>query len=185
MAALELTCEVCERSHPFSEREVQELVTAFQQGGGDRQRCPNCGMSLARRLQRALNLVPVAGPLPAGSHIRREHVRVPLDLPATYQQPGGAEGRGQVKNLSDGGLLLEAPESLPPATHLRLQLHTHQGVRTFEGEVLWNDAERHGHNPPVTHGIRFTSPVVTGLAVDVFIGESQRPLASKNSIMKP
>ncbi len=175
MAALELTCEVCDRSHTFNEREVQELVTAFQQGGGDRLCCPNCGMSLARPLQRALHLVPAEAPPPAGRHIRRRHVRLPLDLPATYQRPGGAEGRGQVKNLSDGGLLLEAPEILPPATHLRLQLHTHQGVRTFEGEVLWNDAERHGNNPPVAHGIRFTGPGVAGLAVDLFMGESRRP----------
>ncbi len=175
MASLELTCEVCERSHTFSEQEIQELVSAFEQGGGDRLRCPICGMSLARPLQRALNLVHPATPLPAGSHIRRRHVRVPLDLPATYQRPGGAEGRGQVKNLSDGGLLLEAPEILPPTTRLQLQLHTHQGTRTFEGEVLWNDAERHSDKPPVAHGIRFTSPGVTGLAVELFMRESRRP----------
>jgi PilZ domain-containing protein len=179
MAALELTCEVCNLPHTFNEREVQDLVTAFQQGGGDRLRCSNCGMSLARPLQRALHLVPVEAPLPAGSHIRRRHVRLPLDLPATYQQPGCAEGSGQVKNLSDGGLLLEAPEILPPATHLRLQLHTQQGVRPFEGEVRWNDAERRSNPPPIAHGIRFAGPGVRGLAVELFLGESQRPPPGK------
>ncbi len=174
MASLDLTCEVCGRSLTFNERQLEELFSAFHQGGGERLRCPICGMSLARPLQRALHLVPAVAPLPAGTHIRRRHVRLPLDLPATYQRPGGAEGKGQVKNLSDGGLLLEAPEILPPATHLRLQLHTHQGVRTFEGEVLWNDAERHSDNPPVAHGIRFTGPGVAGLAVELFMGESRR-----------
>ncbi len=176
MAPLELTCEVCDRSQTFNERQVQELVSAFQQGGGDQLRCPICGMSLARPLQRALNLVPAEAPLPAGRHIRRRHVRLPLDLPATYQRPGSAEGRGKVKNLSDGGLVLEATEILPPAAHLRLQLQTHHGVRTFEGEVLWNDAERHSDKPSVAHGIRFTSPGVGGLAVELFVGKSQRPL---------
>ncbi len=175
MAPLALTCETCDRTHSFNERAVEELVTAFQQGGGDRLRCPTCGMSLARPLQRALKLAPVTGPLPAGSHKRRQHVRVPLDLPATYQHPRGAETSGRVKNLSDGGLLLEAPESLPPGTHLRLQLHTRQGVRAFEGEVLWNDGARHRDQPPVAHGVRFTGPGVRGLAVDVCIGESQSP----------
>jgi hypothetical protein len=175
MAPLELTCETCDRTHSFNERDVQELVTAFQQGGGDRLRCPTCGMSLARPLQRALKLVPSADSLPAGSHKRRQHVRVPLDLPATYQRPGGAEASGRVKNMSDGGLLLEAPEILPPGTHLRLHLHTHQEVRTFEGKVLWNDAERRGTTPSIAHGIEFTSPGDRGLAVDLFIGESKRP----------
>ncbi len=176
MAALELTCEVCKRSHPFSEPEVQELVTAFQQGGGDRLRCPTCGMSLARPLQRTLHLVPPADSLPAGSHKPRQHVRVPLDLPATYQRPGGGVASGRVKNLSDGGLPLEAPEILPPGTHLQLHLHTHQGARTFDGEVLWNDAARRSDIPPVAHSVRFSSPGVRGLAVEVFIGESQRLL---------
>ncbi len=93
----------------------------------------------------------------------------------TYQRPGGGETSGRVRNLSDGGLLLEAPESLPPGTPLRLHLHTHQGVRTFEGEVLWHDAARHRDQLPVAHGVRFTGPGVRGLAVDVFIGESPRP----------
>ncbi len=131
-------------------------------------------MSLARPLQRALHLVPAEAPLPAGTHIRRRHVRLPLDLPVSYQRPGGAEGKGQVKNLSDGGLLLEAPEIIPPATRLRLQLHTHQGVRRFEGEVLWNDAQRRSDKLPVAHGVRFTSPGVGGLAVELFMGESRR-----------
>jgi hypothetical protein len=95
MAALELTCEVCDRSHAFNEREVQDLVTAFQQGGGDRLRCSNCGMSLARPLQRALHLVSAEAPLPAGSHIRRRHVRLPLDLPATYQRPAAPRGEAR------------------------------------------------------------------------------------------
>jgi hypothetical protein len=132
-------------------------------------------MNLARPLQRALNLVPPADALPAGSHKRRQHARVPLDLLATCHRPDGGEARGRVRNLSDGGLLLEASESLPPGTHLRLQLHTHQGVRTFEGEVLWHDAAPHRDQPPVAHGVRFTGPGVRGLAVDVSIGESQSP----------
>jgi hypothetical protein len=44
-----------------------------------------------------------------------------------------------------------------------------KGVRPFEGEVRWNDAERHGNNPPIAHGILFAGPVGPGLAVDLFV----------------
>ena len=171
MTAITLTCDMCGGSKAFDQREVGALVAAFKQGNGEALRCPTCGASLARPLQRALNLSPTVGPLPADSRTRRRHLRLPFDLPASFRAPEGRGGRGQVKNLSDGGLLLVTQEILPPSTHLRLELQTRQGGRAFEGAVVWNDAERRSTAPLIAHGIRFAGPVVPGLAVELFMSE--------------
>ncbi len=171
MTAITLTCDMCGGSKTFDQREVGALVAAFKQGNGEALRCPTCGTSLARPLQRALNLSPTVGPLPAEGRTRRRHLRLPFDLPTSFWGPEGREGRGQVKNLSDGGLLLVTQEILPPSTHLRLELQARQGGRAFEGAVVWNDAERRSNAPPIAHGIRFAGPVVPGLAVELFMSE--------------
>ena len=172
VTAITLTCDMCGGSKAFDQREVGALVAAVQQGDGEALRCPTCGTSLARPLQRALNLSPTVRPLPAEGRTRRQHLRLPFDLPASFRGPEGREGWGQVKNLSDGGLLLVTREILPPSTHLRLELQARQGGRAFEGDVVWNDAERRSNAPPIAHGIRFAGPVVSGLAVELFMVES-------------
>jgi hypothetical protein len=95
-----------------------------------------------------------------------------VDLPADYQRLDGKQGSGQVKNLSDGGLLLLAREPLPPSTSLRLKLHAHHGDRSFEGVVVWSAAGPGAGKSPIAHGIRFTSPVIEGFAVELFLSES-------------
>jgi hypothetical protein len=95
-----------------------------------------------------------------------------VDLPVDYQQPGGERGGGLAKNLSDGGLLLLAHVALPPSTPLALQLHAHRVKRSFEGVVVWNDGGRGAGTSSIAHGIRFTSPVVEGFAVELFLSES-------------
>jgi hypothetical protein len=172
MTAITLTCDMCGASKAFDQREVGALVAAFKQGNGKALRCPTCGTSLARPLQRALTLSPTVRLLPAEGRTRRQHLRLPFDLPVSFRAPEGRGGRGQVKNLSDGGLLLVTQEILPPSTHLRLELQTRQGGRAFEGDVVWNDAERRSNAPPIAHGIRFAGPVGSGLAVEVFMVES-------------
>jgi hypothetical protein len=172
VTAITLTCDMCGASKAFDQREVGALVAAVQQGDEEALRCPTCGTSLARALQRALNLSPTVRPLPAEGRTRRQHLRLSFDLPVSFWAPEGREGRGQVKNLSNGGLLLVTREILPLSTHLRLELQTGQGGRAFEGDVVWNDAERRSNAPPIAHGIRFAGPVVPGLAVEFFMVES-------------
>jgi hypothetical protein len=172
VTAITLTCDMCGGSKAFDQPEVETLVAAFKQGDGEALRCPACGTSLARPLQRALNLSPTNHLPPTEGQTRRQHLRLSFDLPASFSTPEGKAGRGQVKNLSDGGLLLVTQEILPPATHLQLDLQTRQGRRAFEGDVMWNDAERRSNAPPIAHGIRFAGPVVPGLAVDLFMLEA-------------
>ena len=169
MAAITLACGMCGRWRPYTEHEVKALVIAFGQGDVTRLRCPTCGTSLARPLQRALNLPPAVRPPSAEGRPSRRHARFPFDLPASFREPGGPAGWGQVKNLSDGGLLLLTREILPPSTHLRVDVRTRRGVRTFAGEVRWNDAERRSRVPPIAHGIRFACPVPQELAVELFL----------------
>jgi hypothetical protein len=90
-----------------------------------------------------------------------------------------------VKNLSDGGLLLFAHEPLPPSTSLHLQLHPHHGVRSFEGVVVWNAAGPGAGTSPIAHGIRFTSPVSEGFAVELFLSESFPHQGSPRSEIQP
>ena len=160
---------MCVRWRPYTEHEVKALVIAFEQGDAERLRCPTCGSSLARPLQRRLNLSPPLRPPAAEGWPSRRHARFPFDLQASFREPGGQEGWGQVKNLSDGGLLLLTQEIFPSCTPLRMELRTRQGVRTFKGEVRWNDATRRSDVPPIAHGIQFAAPVARGLTVDLFI----------------
>ncbi len=170
--AVELTCETCGVRRPLAPPDVEALVAAFQAGNMERLRCPSCGMSLARPLQRALNLPPPeVSPAPE-SHARRRHVRLPFDLLVAYEQPGGERRWGRGKNLGDGGLLLLSREVLAPATPLRLQLHARARAHAREGAVVWNDAEPGSPTSAVAHGIRFTEPVSEGFAVELFLTES-------------
>jgi hypothetical protein len=172
MTPIELKCDTCGILRTLTSQEVEEFVAAFQQGNTERLRCLTCGTSLSRPLQRALDLPSAQPPQPPVIQSRRRHVRLPVDLPADYQRPDGEQGSGRVKNLSDGGLLLLAHEPLTPSTSLRLQLHAHHGDRSFEGVVVWNSAGPGAGKSSIAHGIRFTSPVTEGFAVELFLSES-------------
>lgn len=173
MAQLQLICESCLVTRTVDQPEVDELAVAFQRGEWDRMRCAACGANLAGPLQQALGLDLPRLPLPPGSRTRR-HAHLPVALPATYTlREGGpelaGERQGQVKDLSDGGLLLLAPEALPPATRLALRLVTRRGPLLVEGRVIWNDA---GAGPPphqIRHGVEFVAPLAPGSAIDLFL----------------
>lgn len=169
MAPVELVCDICRLPRTVDQHEVDRLIAAIEQGG--QIRCGGCGASLNGPFQRTLGLaLPEGGPSQQ-NRTRRRYVRLPLDLAATYQPPGGKEGSGRVENLGDGGLLLLAPEELSPPTPLGLSLHTRRGDRRLEGVVVWNDAARAPIKPPIRHGVRLTTPVVTGTAVDLYLTE--------------
>ena len=168
-----LTCDRCGNSQAFDQREVTTLIAAFRRRDNEALRCLTCGASLAGPLS-AMNLPRDMQPLPAEDWTRRRHPRFPLDLQVTVRTPEGGVSQGQVKNLSDGGLLLLTSEIFPPPTPLRVELRARQGGRTFEGEVRWNDAQRRANVPPIAHGIQFAGPSVQGLAVAVLLEAAHR-----------
>ncbi len=174
MTSITLTCEACGGRMALTPPEVEALVAAFQKGNGEPLCCRTCGMSLGSPLHRALNLPMPEAPGASAALLRRRHVRLPFDLPVAYERPVDEKGWGRVRNLSDGGLLLLAREALPPATPLRLQLQTHHQPLVFEGVVVWNDSMAGAGHSSIAHGIRFTSPVPEGLAVELFLSEALR-----------
>lgn len=174
MTSITLTCETCGGRLALAPPELEALVAAFQKGNGEPLRCRTCGMSLARPLQRALNLPTPVAPGASAAPLRRRHVRLPFDLPVAYERPGMEKNWGRVRNLSDGGLLLLTREALPPATPLRLHLQTHHQPLVVEGVVVWNNPMAGADQASTAHGIRFTSPVPEGLAVELFLSDAFR-----------
>ena len=175
--AIELTCETCGARRLLPSPEAEALVAAFQAGDMERLRCPTCGMSLARALQRALHLPEPAGTPVLDGHTRRRHLRLPMDLPVDYEQPGGGRGSGRLKNLSDGGVCLLSGQALAPATPVRLQLHARHRVYAREGVVVWQATAAGPHIAVVAHGIRFTDPVREGFAEELFFSTAPPPPA--------
>lgn len=169
MAHVELICDICQLPRTVDQHEVDGLIAAVQRG--EQLKCQACGASLDGPFQRVLGLALPASRPPQEFRVRRRYVRLPLNVAATYQPPGRREGSGQVRNLGDGGLLLLAPEVLPPPTPLELQLNTRQGERRFKGAVVWNDAAPAPIKPTIRHGVCLTTPIITGMAVDLYLAE--------------
>jgi hypothetical protein len=92
----------------------------------------------------------------------RRHPRYEVETQVIYkvEAPSGAlpprQARGVCsRNLSEGGLLLEAEEYLPPGTRLTLLLiRGKRGVIEGQGDVVW--AEDPPPQPWLRHGIRIT-----------------------------
>lgn len=71
---------------------------------------------------------------------RRRHLRLPLDLPVTFQQIDGSSHiqGGTIENLSDAGLMLRAAEPLLPGASLALSVASSDGKVSLEGKVVWS-----------------------------------------------
>ena len=94
-----------------------------------------------------------AGPTP------RTSVRTPMVLEVTCRVPPDTMLPGQVKNLSDGGLMITLPRVLPPQTRLTLEIPSSSSSTLSrveaEMEVMWSRAA--GKDRSVLHGLRFRS----------------------------
>jgi hypothetical protein len=77
---------------------------------------------------------------PVSLECRRHHLRLPLDLPVTFQQidgPTHVQG-GKIENLSDTGLMLRAAEPLHPGSSLALSVAASDGKVSLAGKVVWS-----------------------------------------------
>jgi hypothetical protein len=77
---------------------------------------------------------------PAILECRRRHLRLPLDLPVTFEQiegPSHVQG-GTIENLSDTGLMLRAAEPLLPGSSLALSVASSDGKVSLAGKVVWS-----------------------------------------------
>jgi hypothetical protein len=86
-------------------------------------------------------------------------VRIPLELPVTYQlksQPRSLH-QGQTENVSRRGLLLRLPLVYSPGTSLEVALHTPHGHLTAEGMIVRVEPlEAQTLGEPIRHGFHFT-----------------------------
>jgi len=91
---------------------------------------------------------------------RRAGIRLPLDLPVTYQakEPPAGPLHGRTGDVSRGGLLLRLSHVVPPGTALKLTLDRPNGRVTAEGEIVWVESpESQTSGEPIRHGLRFTA----------------------------
>jgi hypothetical protein len=108
--------------------------------------------------------------------LRPAGVRLPFEVPVTYQLRGEAGPRihAWTHDISRGGLLLRLPQVLPTGTLLEVILHTPIGPLTTEGTVTWV-APPEGRTPggPIRHGVRFTAlDWPTALSLGLLLTES-------------
>jgi hypothetical protein len=86
-------------------------------------------------------------------------VRIPLELPVTYQlksQPRSLH-QGQTENVSRRGLSLRLPLVYSPGTSLEVALHTPHGHLTAEGMIVRVEPlEAQTLGEPIRHGFHFT-----------------------------
>ena len=90
-----------------------------------------------------------------GNRERRRHRRYAYEGPVVYRRLGPATS-GRIRNLSEGGVLVELPELFPPGTHLNLDLSLGDRSIHAQVEVAWSTDP---HDPAVTsyaHGVKFT-----------------------------
>lgn len=86
---------------------------------------------------------------------RRRHRRYAYDGSVNYRRLGPST-TGRVRNLSEGGLLVELQEFLPPGTPLDLIIAVGEKSVRVEGEVVWSQELPPTPDGSYRHGIRFT-----------------------------
>ncbi|MFQ5532761.1 MAG: PilZ domain-containing protein [Candidatus Methylomirabilales bacterium] len=115
---------------------------------------PPCQMGLrftmmegADRLAWEKLLASQAGPTPRGS------VRISMSLEVTCRVDPDTCLAGRVENLSDSGMMIVLPRTMPPQTRVSVIVPSWLILPPVEAEVMWN---RSGSGrDDVLHGVRF------------------------------
>ncbi|MFQ5847127.1 MAG: PilZ domain-containing protein [Candidatus Methylomirabilales bacterium] len=85
---------------------------------------------------------------------RRRHRRYSYDGSVTYRRLG-PEAPGRIRNLSEGGLMVELPELLPPGTPLDLMVSLGDRAIHAEAEVVWSQDRPGNAGTSYVHGFKF------------------------------
>ncbi len=107
---------------------------------------------------------------PEGARQRR-YQRFQVSFPAFGHaaQFGGGEVRSVVRDLSDGGLMVQFPVLVVPGSQVALVLHTQDGPVPVEGEVVWTASR----GPWVRHGLAFSEPEERDFARKLSLAEGR------------
>ncbi len=111
---------------------------------------------------------PKSPDVPAGpeaSEERRRHSRFPVSVPLPCRvkvqghQAGSAPLPGQLRNISEGGCLLDMGRRVPPGATLAFRVETRTGLSEIEAEVIWATAgPPTSEGPTYIHGLKFLTP---------------------------
>lgn len=82
----------------------------------------------------------------------RRHRRYIHDGSVTYRHLGPSTP-GKVRNISEGGLMVELPEIFPPGTAIDLDIALGERSIRPEVEVVWSEDSSNSSYP---HGCKFT-----------------------------
>jgi hypothetical protein len=99
--------------------------------------------------------VLAAETLEAEMQERRRHRRYTFDGSVTYRRLG-PDTTGRIRNLSEGGLLVELPELLSPGTQLDLVISVDDRSVHAEAEVAWAQELPTTPAGSYRHGVKFT-----------------------------
>jgi hypothetical protein len=101
----------------------------------------------------------------------RQYGRLPVSLSAVGQSPQatGEQLRGTVRDICEGGLMVEFPVEVPPGSLLRVLIERQRGPLEVEGRVVWTTVA-HGM---VGHGVAFREPQGEDFAMELFLGEGR------------
>lgn len=85
----------------------------------------------------------------------RRHPRHPYTGPVAYRELGPTR-MGRIRNLSQGGVMVELAELHPPGTAFDLVIHLDQRSIHPQAEVIWSQNPSDGAKRGYLHGLRFT-----------------------------
>lgn len=93
---------------------------------------------------------------------RQARVSLPAAMPCMVKLPRPASGptilRGQLRNVSVGGALIELGEFVAPTTRLAVEVASKTGSLDVEGEVIWvTDGTDAAGRPVHIHGVQFSA----------------------------
>ncbi len=121
-------------------------------------------------LQKPFQLAQLIEHVQAASGKRR-YARLDVSLPVSawaLERPG-AELRGTLRRVAEGGLEVELPEAVPPGTVLRVLIQTRRGPVEAEGKVVFARAM----GTAVRHGLAFSQPKDFHFVLGLFIRDEK------------
>jgi hypothetical protein len=96
------------------------------------------------------------------------HVPIPCRVKVQAQREGTPLLPGQLRNIGEGGALLDFGRRVPPGAMLLFRVEMRGGLSEVEAEVLWTSPGPPSKEGPTwTHGLKF--PTLEGGAPDPVI----------------
>lgn len=103
---------------------------------------------------------------------KRRHPRLVYDGPVVISRPFGPASLGRIRNLSEGGLMVEFANQYPPGTPLDLVISLEGKSIRAEAKVVWSSGSSGQLDSAYQHGLEFTHyELGAKVQLESFIGE--------------